>query len=108
MEPPRDPYERQLLEVFRSCDCDGKGLLDREGLSKLCELLHLEEGKDELMACLLPNGSNSSVPSISFSKFRDALLNLLGGIGGNSDKRESSPGKTFFFFLFYLFYFIYH
>lgn len=88
---PRDPYERQLLEVFKSCDYDGKGLLDNEGLSKLCELLHLEDGKEELMACLLPHGPSSSVPSVSFAKFRDALLKLLDGIGGDPDKREPSP-----------------
>lgn len=92
---PRDPYERQLLEVFKSCDYDGKGLLDSEGLSKLCELLHLEDGKDELMACLLPHGPSSSVPSVSFAKFRDALLKLLDGIGGDPDKREPSPGRKF-------------
>lgn len=90
---PRDPYERQLLEVFRSCDCDGKGLLDNEGLSKLCELLHLEEARDELMACLLPNGSNSAGQLISFVKFRDALLTLLGGSGVTPEKREPSPGN---------------
>lgn len=89
---PRDPYERQLLEVFKSCDCDGKGFLNNEGLSKLCDLLHLEEGREELMACLLPNGSSSSDQLISFVKFRDALLALLGGSVVTQEKREPSPG----------------
>ncbi|KAK9508084.1 hypothetical protein O3M35_007825 [Rhynocoris fuscipes] len=89
---PRDPYERQLLEVFKSCDRDGKGLLNNEGLSRLCELLHLEDGREELISCLLPNGSNSSVPSVSFTKFRDALLALLGGVSKNKS-REPSPDR---------------
>ncbi|XP_073989455.1 blastoderm-specific gene 25D isoform X3 [Rhodnius prolixus] len=89
---PGDPYERQLLEVFKSCDCDGKGLLNNDGLSRLCELLHLEDGREELISCLLPNGSNSSVPTISFIKFRDALLALLGGVAKNNS-REPSPDR---------------
>ncbi|XP_014251908.1 blastoderm-specific protein 25D isoform X3 [Cimex lectularius] len=92
---PRDPYERQLLEVFKSCDCDGKGLLDNDGLSKLCELLHLEDGREELMSYLLPNGIPSA-PSVTFNKFRDALLTLLGGVREHENRspspvREVSP-----------------
>lgn len=81
-----DPYERQLLAVFESCDVKGTGRLDCDGLTKLCDQLHLEDGRNQLMDCLLP--------AFTFHQFRDALLALLGASRRHSDAdREPSPGQ---------------
>lgn len=82
-----DPYERQLLAVFESCDVKGTGRLDCDGLTKLCDQLHLEDGRNQLMDCLLP--------AFTFHQFRDALLALLGASRRHSDDadREPSPGQ---------------
>lgn len=90
-----DPYERQLLAVFESCDRGGTGRLDGEGLVTLCQKLHLEEGQDHLMGCLLGSGPGDKA-AFTFSEFRDALLALLGaGRIQSEDEREPSPGKVF-------------
>jgi len=79
-----DPYEQQLLAVFESCDVKGTGKLDCDGLRKLCDQLHLEDGRHQLMDCLLP--------AFTFEQFRDALLTLLAASRRHSD-RECSPER---------------
>uniref|UniRef100_A0A1B6E6N5 EF-hand domain-containing protein n=1 Tax=Clastoptera arizonana TaxID=38151 RepID=A0A1B6E6N5_9HEMI len=88
-----DPYEQQLLAVFESCDRGGKGQLDSEGLVTLCQKLHLEQGQDELMRCLL--GAKPGEKAVfTFAEFRDALLALLGAERRQSeDEREPSPER---------------
>ncbi|KAL1139472.1 hypothetical protein AAG570_006456 [Ranatra chinensis] len=88
-ERGEDPYEEQLLAVFESCDREGRGLLDGEGLSQLCQMLHLEERRDELVSKLIgPTKLPTLVNDITFPKFREALLAIL---ATPSDTRESSP-----------------
>ncbi|XP_046664014.1 blastoderm-specific protein 25D [Homalodisca vitripennis] len=85
-----DPYEQQLLAVFESCDVEGTGRLDCKGLTQLCDQLHLEDGRRQLMDCLLP--------AFTFDQFRDALLALLGATRRNRDpspEREVSPKFVF-------------
>ena len=41
------PYEAQLHALFRSCDTLGKGTLDREALSLLCNKLGLEQDQSQ-------------------------------------------------------------
>ncbi|XP_054260732.1 blastoderm-specific protein 25D [Macrosteles quadrilineatus] len=79
-----DPYEQQLRAVFESCDVRGVGKLDSDGLMKLCDQLHLEDGRCQLMECLLP--------AFTFEQFRDALLALLAASRRQSD-REPSPER---------------
>lgn len=90
-----DPYEQQLLAVFESCDIAGTGCLDSEGLTILCQKLHLEEGHDHLKGCLLRSGGKTV---FTFSEFRDALLALLGAGRRQTEdieeEREQSPGSV--------------
>ncbi|XP_039284026.1 blastoderm-specific protein 25D-like [Nilaparvata lugens] len=86
---PADPYEEQLLEMFRSCDSWNHGYLDRCGLELLCTKLHLEEARPQLIECLL-----NSKQTVTFVEFRDALLTLLGSAMKQSEEnRDPSPGK---------------
>ncbi|XP_039284024.1 blastoderm-specific protein 25D [Nilaparvata lugens] len=84
---PADPYEEQLLEMFRSCDSWNHGYLDRCGLELLCTKLHLEEARPQLIECLL-----NSKQTVTFVEFRDALLTLLGSAMKQSEEnRDPSP-----------------
>lgn len=89
MEGGNDPYEKQLLDVFESCDFEGSGRLDSSGLTQLCDKLQLEEQGVKLIDCLLANNSQRRV---SFTEFREALLSLLGE-GQKQKKFERSPER---------------
>lgn len=91
MEEEIDPYERQLLAVFKSCDNDGNGVLDRAGFSKLCDALQLEENhRSQLTTRLCNNGKCDVV----FPEFRDALLTVLASL--KSPTEEFSDQSTSF------------
>lgn len=90
-----DPYEQQLLAVFKSCQIDGESGLDESGLHLLCDKLQLEEPGQKLISCLLE--STPSRKSVSFYEFRDGLLALLGESQddmSNYSDRESPDGDT--------------
>ncbi|XP_046389022.1 ninein-like isoform X2 [Ischnura elegans] len=89
MEGGGDPYEKQLLDVFESCDIDGSGRLDCGGLAQLCDKLQLEEQGVKLIDCLLANNAQRRV---TFVEFREGLLSLLGE-GQKQKKFERSPER---------------
>ncbi|XP_071454569.1 ninein-like protein isoform X2 [Hetaerina americana] len=91
MEGGGDPYEKQLLDVFESCDIDGSGRLDSGGLAQLCDKLQLEEQGVKLIDCLLANNAQRRV---TFVEFREGLLSLLGeGQKQKQKKFERSPER---------------
>nr|CAD7568032.1 unnamed protein product [Timema californicum] len=101
-----DPYEKQLLAEFESCDQEQRGCLNWDGLEQLCEKLQLEEQGLELMEYLLGTTGRDSDKRVTFTEFRDGLLELLGeyqrdrqrgrdGSGRGSPEREVSPKFVF-------------
>nr|CAD7392472.1 unnamed protein product [Timema cristinae] len=101
-----DPYEKQLLAEFESCDQEQRGSLNWDGLEQLCEKLQLEEQGLELMEYLLGTTGRDSDKRVTFTEFRDGLLELLGeyqrdrqrgrdGSGRGSPEREVSPKFVF-------------
>jgi hypothetical protein len=57
----QDVYVAQLREVFDSCDGEGKGFLNKEGLIELCQKLQLQDQVPKLLAQLLGNKENGKV-----------------------------------------------
>lgn len=102
MEEEIDPYERQLLAVFKSCDNNGNGVLDQIGFTKLCDTLQLEDAhRSQLSSQLCLNGKCD----IAFNHFRDALLTVLASLKSPSEEYASpnddsfaSPGMQEFIF----------
>lgn len=93
MEEEIDPYERQLLAVFKSCDFDGNGVLDRTGFSKLCDALQLEENhRSQLTTQLCKDGRLSVV----FPQFRDALLAVLAALKSPTEEFPEHDQSTSF------------
>jgi hypothetical protein len=92
-----NPYEKQLLAVFESCDQDQSGSLDGHGLEQLCEKLQLEEQGFELIKCLI--GTRTSKRRVTFSEFKDGLLTLLAKQDEQMNRKEGrergSPGKQY-------------
>lgn len=77
MEEEIDPYERQLLAVFKSCDGSGCGVLDEDGFHQLCDALQLEEIHRNLLTTRLCFDNKCHV---EFPQFRDALLAVLASL----------------------------
>ncbi|XP_037048252.1 blastoderm-specific protein 25D isoform X5 [Bradysia coprophila] len=88
MEISTDPYEQKLYHMFKSHDVDAKGSLDKDALSKLCKTLELKEREPLLIAALVKNNGNNRV---TFKKFKEELLNLLGTEG--DDTAPSTPSS---------------
>lgn len=86
MENNESGYEAELLEVFRRCDRSGKGYLDSDGLTQLCQMLHLEDDTESLISKL------GEARGISFASFKQALLSLLSSTNRQAD-RTNSPGS---------------
>ncbi len=86
MEDEIDPYEKQLLAVFKSCDSKGNGVLDKSSFIKLCDTLQLEEGHRTLITTRLCDNGNCNVV---FSQFRDALLAVLASLKSPTDEFDS-------------------
>lgn len=64
--------------MFKSHDVEAKGSLDKESLSRLCKTLELKEREPSLIAALVKTNGNGRV---TFKKFKEELLNLLGTDG---------------------------
>lgn len=91
MEVSSDPYEQKLFQMFTSCDTSHCGTLDVSALSKLCEMLELQDHGSIIIKSLI----KSPRSRISFGDFKEALLNFLGTeIDGSlsSPAPPSSPG----------------
>lgn len=106
MEEEIDPYERQLLAVFKSCDRDGSGILDLNGFGQLCDALQLEENhRSQLVKRLCTNGKCS----VAFSQFRDALLAVLASLRSTNEELNNQNASNyeltglclFFFYTFF-------
>lgn len=74
MEVSSDPYEQKLFQMFTSCDTNHSGTLDESALSKLCEMLELQDRGSVIIKNLI----KSPRSRISFGDFKEALLNFLG------------------------------
>ncbi|KAJ3642346.1 hypothetical protein Zmor_025141 [Zophobas morio] len=85
-----DPYEQQLLTVFDSCDHENVGSLDHDGLTQLCQALHLEEQCTDLIQSLLNDPKHSRA---TFTEFKEALLTLLGNMQLNKTKHSDESSK---------------
>lgn len=84
-EECNDPYEQQLLAVFKSCLVDGDNELDEEGLLDLCAKLQLDDVSKNSIVRLLKRKSVRK--SVCFNEFRDGFLALLG------KSQEGSPSE---------------
>ena len=60
-EDDQDIYVAQLREVFDSCDSEGKGFLNKQGLVELCQKLQLEDQVPKLIAQLLGDRNDGEV-----------------------------------------------
>lgn len=65
-EEDQDTYVAQLKAVFKSCDTNGIGYLDRRELRDLCHKLQLEDQAEALIQQLMEPGSRARVKSISY------------------------------------------
>lgn len=92
MEEEIDPYERQLLAVFKSCDNDGKGVLDRNGFGKLCDALQLEESHRGLLAKRLCSNGKCN---IAFAQFREALLAVLASLKPTNEDFSNQNASSY-------------
>lgn len=92
MEEDIDPYEEQLLAVFKSCDTSDDGVLDQNGFAKLCDTLQLEDiHRSQLTGRLYINGKCSIV----FNQFRDALLAVLAACKSSNEEYPLSNDLSF-------------
>ena len=57
----QDVYVAQLREVFESCDVEGNGFLNKQGLIELCQKLQLEDQIPKLIVQLLGNQEDGEV-----------------------------------------------
>ena len=60
-EDEQDVYVAQLREVFDSCDNEGQGFLNKQGLIELCQKLQLQDQVPKLLAQLLGNEEDGEV-----------------------------------------------
>nr|CAD7586372.1 unnamed protein product [Timema genevievae] len=88
-----DPYEKQLLAEFESCDQEQKGCLNWDGLEQLCEKLQLEEQGLELMEYLLGTTGRASDKRVTFTEFqREVSPKFV--FGQKKYGRRSRPEST--------------
>ena len=66
MEEDQDIYVAQLREVFDSCDVQGNGFLNEQGLINLCEKLQLQDQIPQLLSQLLGNKKEREVCEMNF------------------------------------------
>ncbi|XP_017779108.1 PREDICTED: blastoderm-specific protein 25D isoform X2 [Nicrophorus vespilloides] len=85
-----DHYEQQLFKVFESHDHENKGSLDRDGLTKLCQTLQLEEQSEGLIKVLL---KDPKITRITFAEFKDALLGVLDNLQNGGNTVDASPDR---------------
>ncbi|XP_063240815.1 ninein-like protein isoform X2 [Bacillus rossius redtenbacheri] len=76
-EQELDPYEKQLLVEFESCDEAREGSLDLSGLQQLCDKLQLDDHGQELMAYIVGCQFTEPNKRITFQEFRAGLLAFL-------------------------------
>lgn len=92
MEDDIDPYERQLLAVFKSCDTSGTGILDKNSFAKLCDILQLGDNHRSLLTNRLCSDAKCS---IEFLHFREALVAVLASLKANADDSENKDSSCF-------------
>ncbi|XP_058793217.1 blastoderm-specific protein 25D [Phymastichus coffea] len=85
-EEPTDPYEQQLLAVFKSCLAEGRSQLDKNGLLVLCKKLELDVNHRDAILELL--NIDTTQKFISFYEFRNKFLQLLGKYQEGPDSPE--------------------
>lgn len=97
-----DPYEQKLYNMFKSFDVQSMDSLDKNALIDLCATLELKDRGPKLVSNLIDTKQNNRV---TFSEFKEGLLNLLGtDAEDDDDVIDSSNGMcNFTFFLFLLF-----
>lgn len=83
-------YEKQLYSVFKTFDVDNEEALDRSAVHKLCDALQLEDRGTTLVNTLFERRSGR----ITFAQFRNGLLAVLGGAGGEPVRALSAPSEA--------------
>lgn len=90
-----DPYEQKLYNMFKSFDIQSMGTLDKNALLELCSMLELKDRSAKLVANLIDPKRNNRV---SFNKFKDGLLNLLGTDTDDNDNEEHTSLGNYWIF----------
>ncbi|CAB3250874.1 unnamed protein product [Arctia plantaginis] len=80
-------YEKQLYTVFKTFDVDNEEALDRSAVHELCDALQLEDRGAALVHTLFERRSDR----VTFTQFRNGLLAVLGGAGGESVPANVAP-----------------
>lgn len=83
-------YEKQLYTVFKTFDVDNEEALDRSAVNKLCDALQLEDRGAALVNTLFERRSDR----VTFAQFRNGLLAVLGGAGGDPARALPATPET--------------
>lgn len=84
-------YVCQLRQVFGQCDSTGLGYLDRDGLTDLCQRLHLDTQLPVLLQTLLGSSPHTRV---NFEEFKEGFVGVLSaGIDLSTSEDDSSYFK---------------
>uniref|UniRef100_A0A2A4K188 EF-hand domain-containing protein n=1 Tax=Heliothis virescens TaxID=7102 RepID=A0A2A4K188_HELVI len=86
-EASMNRYEKQLYTVFKTFDVDNEEALDRSAVHKLCDALQLEDRGAALVNTLFERRSDR----VTFAQFRNGLLAVLGGAGGDTSRAVPAP-----------------
>ncbi|XP_046844954.1 ninein-like protein isoform X2 [Xenia sp. Carnegie-2017] len=91
MEEDQDIYVAQLREVFDSCDVQGNGFLNEQGLINLCEKLQLQDQIPQLLSQLLGNKKDREV---NFADFKEGFVVVLSHVIDDLDISSSEEGPA--------------
>lgn len=83
-------YEKQLYTVFKTFDVDNEEALDRSAVHQLCDALQLEDRGAALVNTLFERRSDR----VTFAQFRNGLLAVLGGAGGDPAPATAAAPAT--------------
>lgn len=83
-------YEKQLYSVFKSFDVDNEEALDKSAVGELCDALQLEDRGAALIRTLFERRTDR----VTFSQFRNGLLAVLGGAGGELTPVSAAASAT--------------
>ncbi|XP_078261426.1 ninein-like protein isoform X2 [Rhinoraja longicauda] len=90
-EAEQKEYVCQLRQEFGQCDSSGSGYLDRDGLTDLCQSLHLDTQLPVLLQTLLGSSPHTRV---NFEEFKEGFVAVLSaGIDLSTSEDDSSYFK---------------
>ncbi|XP_061599314.1 ninein-like [Cololabis saira] len=87
MDGGEDEYEERLKELFHSFDGAGRGALDPDELSDLCQSLQLDDAAPVLLQTLL-QGRDRLTATVDFNQFKNALILVLSSTAEPAPEEE--------------------